>query len=133
MCVRVAAWFRSAALRILKPERPARAVVKLGEQWCVLEDMLHAEMLVISNLGRKDKRVEASSFRFHDSECINFTFLNERGSIPMTLSQPNKRQRLLTNRANMSILTAPEKREEVFAMIDAAAWMHSSEEAKQAM
>lgn len=46
----------------------------------------------------------------------------------MMLSLPNKRQRLLIERAMLPSLTAPKKGEEVLKMTDAAAWMDSWKE-----
>lgn len=104
----------AAALGIMKPEPSTRAVVQLnGPGLAATGELAPSRKSVSLPLKEKDVDFVASPFRCRDS-CHNYISIRRaRGAIPMTLSQPRKRQRLLTKPVIVPLHTVLEKEEDL--------------------
>lgn len=78
-------------------------------------------------MKRKEAAFAVSTLRFCESGRINNTVLRASGSISLSLSQPIKPQRVLSNLARLPLLTVPDKQEEVLEMTGAEALIDFSE------
>lgn len=77
-----------AALGIMKPEPPTRAVLKLDERELVVDSRTHSVTSGSLVMKRKDEASAESPFRFSD---INLTIPRERGLVSTRLPLPNWR------------------------------------------
>lgn len=114
-------------LGIMKPRPPSRAVVEFDKDGHVVDSRPHHKTPLSIPMKRIDRIFAASLFRFHDSGHVSISVPHVRGSMSMTLSQPNKRHRLLTNLARLSLPTTSGNKEDVLKITDAEASMYFSE------
>lgn len=93
----------------------------------------HPETLVSWLINEKEAVLVANAFRLRISTGIIITAPRAKGSISMTLSQHNKRRRLVTSPARLLFPNTSEKQEDVLKMTDTAAAMDLLEEARRAL
>lgn len=79
------------------PEPPTRILLVLDEKEDVMKRRLYSERAASMLMKRKNEAFAGSQFRFRDIGRISNRAPSVRDSIPMTLSQPRRRQRLFMN------------------------------------
>lgn len=117
----------------MNPKRPSIVVADPSEQGQLVQSRPHPKTPLFLLMRNEYLVFATSPLCFRKIDRINISVPCARCTISMTLSQPNREERVLKISVRVPLLTVPEKKEVMLEMTDATASMCLSGETNKTM